>query len=247
MAEAMRYYRLAADQGLAAAQVNLGCCHRRGEGAAGKAEAVRCFRLAAEQRHAGGQYNLGYCYERGEGVAQDWAEAVRYYRLAAEQGEPYAQFRLGDCFMRGEGVAQEFAEGVRYYRLATAQPSAFASEELASMLDACDLIARSREVASACCMGCGARRKLKTCAKCHVARFCSTACVARAWPGHKPNCIRTDSILRTPYSDRPSARARCRLVRDDGRERAQRAVEVACSTARRSRRCTSWPASTAGV
>ena len=43
-------------------------------------------------------------------------------------------------------------------------------------------------MAAAYCMGCGAQRKLKTCAKCRVARFCSAECIARCWPAHKPHC-----------------------------------------------------------
>jgi hypothetical protein len=113
---------------------------------------------------------------------------VRYDRLAAEQGDANAQYNLGVCFELGDGVAQEWAEAVRYYRLATAQTGAFASEELSKITTAFDRIARSREVVAVCCLGCGARRKLKTCAKCHVARFCGPECVARAWPAHRPNC-----------------------------------------------------------
>jgi hypothetical protein len=146
------------------------------------------YRLAAEQGHAEAQFNLGFCFANGKGVAQDEAEAVRYFRLAAEQGYADAQFNLGCCFANGKGVAQDEAEAVRFYRLAAAQADALPSETLALITAACDRIACSREVASRCCLGCGARRKLKTCAKCRVARFCGTECVARAWPAHKPNC-----------------------------------------------------------
>jgi hypothetical protein len=189
-AEAVRYYRLAAEQGHFHAQFNLGGCFEHGEGVAQDwAEAVRYYRLAAEQGHADAQCNLGSCYKDGEGVAQDWAEAVRYYRLAAEQGHAGAQSSLGICFEIGaEGVAQDLAEAVRYYRLAISQADALSADELARMTAACDRIACSREVASTCCLGCGARRKLKTCAKCKMARFCGTECVARAWPAHQPNC-----------------------------------------------------------
>ena len=48
--------------------------------------------------------------------------------------------------------------------------------------------AGSREMAAARCLGCFTQHKLKTCVKCHVARFCSNECIARAWPLHKPNC-----------------------------------------------------------
>jgi hypothetical protein len=50
MAEAVRYYRLAAEQGHAAAQYSLGSCFELGEGVAqDMAEAVRYYRLASEQ------------------------------------------------------------------------------------------------------------------------------------------------------------------------------------------------------
>jgi TPR repeat protein len=52
-AEAVRLYRLAADQGHAHAQVNLGTMFANGEGVAkGRAEAIRWYRLAAAQGHA---------------------------------------------------------------------------------------------------------------------------------------------------------------------------------------------------
>jgi hypothetical protein len=49
-------------------------------------------------------------------------------------------------------------------------------------------LAGRREFASACCMACGGCHKLKTCSKCKVAKFCDTACTARAWPAHRPHC-----------------------------------------------------------
>ena len=50
--------------------------------------------------------------------------------------------------------------------------------------------AGSREVAAARCLFCGTQQQLKKCDQCHVARFCSAECIARAWPEHKPNCMR---------------------------------------------------------
>ena len=42
-------------------------------------------------------------------------------------------------------------------------------------------------------MGCIATRKLKTCKKCHVARFCGAECQQRTWPEHKPHCKRWEA------------------------------------------------------
>jgi hypothetical protein len=56
-----------------------------------------------------------------------------------------------------------------------------AAEHIASL-------AGRRDVTSACCVGCGASRKLKTCSKCSVARFWDMECTARMWPAHKASC-----------------------------------------------------------
>jgi hypothetical protein len=45
-----------------------------------------------------------------------------------------------------------------------------------------------RDVTSACCVGCGASHKLKTCSKCRGARFCDMECTTRMWPAHKASC-----------------------------------------------------------
>ena len=61
-AEAVKWYRLAADQGDAYAQYNLGVMYDNGEGVPQDyKEAVKWYRLAAEQGHAKAQYNLGSC------------------------------------------------------------------------------------------------------------------------------------------------------------------------------------------
>jgi hypothetical protein len=130
-ADAVRLYSLAAAQGYANAQNNLGDMFANGRGVAQDyAEAVRLFRLAAEQGHAAGQYNLGVMFENGQGVTQDYAEAVRLYSLAAAQGDADAQLSLGYMFENGRGVAQDRAEAIRWYRLAAAQGHALAKTNL---------------------------------------------------------------------------------------------------------------------
>jgi uncharacterized protein len=58
--EAMKWYRLAADQGFAKAQFNLGDIYDQGHGVAQDyKEAVKWYQLAAEQGLADAQYNLG--------------------------------------------------------------------------------------------------------------------------------------------------------------------------------------------
>ena len=65
-AEAVRWYRLAAEQRLAAAQFNLGLMYEHGNGVReDDAEAVRWYRLAAEQGHAAAHDGVPLTVEGG--------------------------------------------------------------------------------------------------------------------------------------------------------------------------------------
>ena len=84
--DALEWYRKAADQGYAVAQVILGWHYHTGEGVPqDDAEAVRWFRLATDQGHAQAQYRLGVAYRDGDGVRQDYVEAHKWFDLAASQ------------------------------------------------------------------------------------------------------------------------------------------------------------------
>jgi len=135
-AEAARWYRLAAEQGQAAAQSRLGDFYQFGYGVPRDyAEAVRWHRAAAEQGGAVAQFNLGVRYARGHGVPQNDVETVRWYRLAAEQGYAVAQYNLGLMYAIGRGVPQDDGEAVRWYRLAAEQGHADAQCDLGLMYE----------------------------------------------------------------------------------------------------------------
>jgi TPR repeat protein len=92
-AEAVNWYRLAAAQGLAKAQVNLGYLYSMGRGVVkDDTEAANWYRLAAAQGHAGAQANLGLMYGKGRGVGRDDVKALAWLILGATKGEPVASF-----------------------------------------------------------------------------------------------------------------------------------------------------------
>ena len=92
--EAVKYYKLSADQGLADAQYNLGWCYENGKGVTQSfMEAARYFKLAADQGNVQAQYCLGWCYATGKGVAKNDAEADRYDKLAAQQDSIFKSIR----------------------------------------------------------------------------------------------------------------------------------------------------------
>ena len=105
----MRWYRLAAGQGLATAQFLLGYMYSEGKGVPEEdTEAVRWYRLAAEQGNAGAQHNLGYMYARGEGLPNDEVQAYAWFSVAAAQGYAAAEQALEKLTqgMTGAGIAQ---------------------------------------------------------------------------------------------------------------------------------------------
>ena len=118
-AEAVKWFRKAAEQGEAFAQYNLGVMYADGEGVTQDyAEAVKWYRMAAEQGIAEAQFNLGNAYNSGQGVAQNYAEAVKWYSKAAEQGLAEAQFSFGYAYYSGKGVTQDYARALMWYRMA---------------------------------------------------------------------------------------------------------------------------------
>lgn len=129
--EALKWYRLAADQGYARAQNALGVMYAMGAGVATNyQEAVRWYRLAADQNYAEAQGNVGFMYENGLGVEKDHREASRWYRNAAEQGEVKAQAALGRMYETGLGVGKDYQEAAKWYRLAANQGHARAQNNL---------------------------------------------------------------------------------------------------------------------
>jgi len=96
-------YKLAAEQGDASAQYNLGVMYKDGEGVPQDYKtAVKWYRIAAEQGNASAQTLLGAMYGKGQGVIQDYKTAVKWYRLAADQGNVTAELKWPQIFLNSK-------------------------------------------------------------------------------------------------------------------------------------------------
>src|SRR5262249_39385039 len=83
-AEAAKWYRKAADSGLAKAQFRLGRLYDLGQGVAeDPAQAIAWYRKAADQGYPRAQFSLGLLYYRGQGGTRDYVQAHQWYSLAA--------------------------------------------------------------------------------------------------------------------------------------------------------------------
>jgi len=133
-AEALRWYRLAADQGLADAQNRLGAMLAAGQGTApDHNEAARWYRKAADQGHAAAQNNLGRCYERGEGVTGSPVLASQWYRKSADQGHAAAEYNLGRLYQTGSGVFKDIDKARALFQSAAGHGNASAAYALGVM------------------------------------------------------------------------------------------------------------------
>ena len=106
--EAARWYKAAADTGIATAAYNLGTLYYNGQGfTQDYATARHWFEIAARRNDPYAQFQLGTMAGDGKGLDPDPATEMRWYLKAAQQGLPAAQYNLAVMYHNGEGTAQD--------------------------------------------------------------------------------------------------------------------------------------------
>ena len=147
---AMRVLRPLAEQGLAAAQFNLGLLYANGQGMPkDDAQARQWYEKAAAQGHPEAQVNLGILLVYGRGVTQDYKIAAYWLRLSANQGNDLAQRKLGLMYERGDGVQQDYVRAYMWYSLGAAkgvEAGARLRDAIAKRMDP-DQIAEAQQLA----------------------------------------------------------------------------------------------------
>lgn len=130
-AEAVKWYRKAANKGDNKARNDLGNCYYGGKGVEkDELEAVRWFWDAAVQGDAEAQNSLGDCYYYGKGVEENETEAAEWYQGAADKGHADAQTKVGNCYYYGNGVEQDYAKATEWYQKAAIQGNIKAQKKL---------------------------------------------------------------------------------------------------------------------
>ncbi len=116
-AEAVMWFRKAAEQGDVTSLYNLGVALRDGAGVEKDAdESVKSFQKAAEAGYGKAQLALGMIYEEGQLLNRKDDEAVKWFRKAAEQGITLAQSKLSMMYFEGRGVKKDGIEGAKWLR-----------------------------------------------------------------------------------------------------------------------------------
>jgi TPR repeat protein len=121
-AQAVNWYKQAADQGDAEGQFRLGGMYYDGHGVPKDVvSTANWYRKSAEQGNSKAQYNLGVLYSNGDGVPKNHVEAVNWHKKAAEQGLAIAQYALGWMYANGDGVPTDNVKAFMWWDLAAAQ------------------------------------------------------------------------------------------------------------------------------
>lgn len=119
--DAEHWWRMAANQGFAAAEYGLGSLYDLGDGVAqDHSMAVRWWRKAAIQEFFPAERNLANAYGGGYGVQQDYVKAVQWWRKAADHRDGVAEYNLAYCYTQGHGVTRNYIAAVKWYILAKA-------------------------------------------------------------------------------------------------------------------------------
>lgn len=109
--DSLKNLRVAAEDGNAKAQYELGALYLSGAGgvvAMDQTSALKWIQLAANQEHAEAQALLGDIYNSS--IDGDFVKAAKWYRLAARQGVERAQFNLAQMYAVGEGVEKDYVQ-----------------------------------------------------------------------------------------------------------------------------------------
>ncbi|MBM3877397.1 MAG: sel1 repeat family protein, partial [Verrucomicrobia bacterium] len=132
-AEAVKWYRKAAELGFPGAQLAVGTKYVLGEGVPkDEVEGYKWILLAAEGRDENAQQAIAIIESRLTPAqrAEGQQLAHKFQLRKAEQGDATAQFNLGVSYDFGRGVVKDEAEAVKWYRKAADQGHAAAQFNL---------------------------------------------------------------------------------------------------------------------
>lgn len=108
-AEALRWYKEAAEGGHPGASSDVGRYYYEGIGVEkDEAYAVRCFEKDIPFGTVRAYDMLGRAYFQGKGVSQDYEKAYYYLYYGYNHGSKWGVFYLAECFFHGYGTKQDY-------------------------------------------------------------------------------------------------------------------------------------------
>lgn len=119
LAEAARWYQLAADKGFAPAEYRIANLYEKGSGVTRDLVKARdYYERAASAGNASAMHNLAVLYATGVEGKPDIANAVKWFKQAADLGVSDSQFNLAILYARGNGIPQDLEESYKWFAVA---------------------------------------------------------------------------------------------------------------------------------
>jgi hypothetical protein len=132
--KAAEWYKLAAEDGHAAAQRRLGHFYENGLGVEqSDIRAAHWYMRASAGGHAQAQFSIAVCLEEGRGMTTDDRSALNWHRAAAMQGHHLSMFCLGCMYEEGRGTERSVTNAKEWYAKAVEAGFAPAKEALADL------------------------------------------------------------------------------------------------------------------
>lgn len=110
-----KYYMMAAMQGDALGENNLGWCYEKGYGVAQNyKEAVKWYQKSADKGNAYGAANLAHMYVMELGVEYDAEMFLKYTKIGAEGDNPICLYNLGTMYLSGKMIEKDPKKAQKY-------------------------------------------------------------------------------------------------------------------------------------
>jgi len=139
LAEAAKWYQIAADQGLAPAQYRLASLYEKGRGVELDLDKARAwYERSANAGNSKAMHNLAVLYAEGAGGAPDFERAAQWFESAAEYGVKDSLFNLGILYARGLGVEKDLVQSYKWFAIAARegdQDAAKKRDDVANTMD----------------------------------------------------------------------------------------------------------------
>ncbi len=120
--ESIKWYRMAAEQGVPFVQHDMGVKYFQGQGVEQNyLEAAKWWELSGNAGIADSQFNLGLMYYRGLGVPKNYVKAATLFEAAAVQGHGSAQYSLAVMYAFGQSKNKDYATALKWFRKSAAQ------------------------------------------------------------------------------------------------------------------------------
>lgn len=134
--EAIKFYRMAAQNGSAEAQLALGNIYFQGAGVPqNPTEAAKWYRMAAQNGHPDAPEQLGSLYKYGDlSLEKNYAEAAKWYLKAADNGDTISLVNVGYLYHSGgPGLKQDYSQAAAFFRMAAEKGDGYGQCNLARM------------------------------------------------------------------------------------------------------------------